>query len=40
MHYSPEENMRLWIMPKMATDVASSMPDTAMMRVGIPFATP
>jgi hypothetical protein len=32
--------MRLWIMPKIATDVASSIPDTAMISVGIPFATP
>jgi len=28
------------MIPKMATDIASSMPDTAMMRVGMPFATP
>ena len=28
------------MIPKRATDIASSMPDTAMMRVGIPFATP
>jgi hypothetical protein len=28
------------MIPKMATDAASSMPDTAMMSVGMPFATP
>jgi len=28
------------MIPKMATDIASSMLDAAMMRVGMPFATP
>jgi hypothetical protein len=32
--------MILWMIPKAATDIASSMPDTAMMSVGMPFATP
>jgi hypothetical protein len=39
-HYLPDVNMILCMMPKMATDAASSMPDTAMISVGIPFATP
>lgn len=38
--FLPEVNIILWMMPKMATDVASSIPDTAMISVGIPFAMP
>lgn len=34
------ENKILLMIPKIATDVASSIPDTAIMSVGIPFATP
>lgn len=40
INFLPDVNIILWMMPKMATDVASSIPDTAMMSVGIPFATP
>lgn len=34
------ENIMLFIMPKAATDAASSTPDIAIIIVGIPFATP
>lgn len=34
------ENIMLLTIPKKATDIASSIPDIAMISVGIPFATP
>lgn len=34
------ENMILLIIPKPATDAASSIPDMAIIMVGIPLATP
>lgn len=36
----PVANIKLLIIPNKATDIASQMPATATINVGIPFATP